>query len=78
MDVFQVRDKVIGDGRSFTTASIDIKDARLNNFAQTDLDQDRQWLEPWPSVREPLPLDAMHAAMDSGQPYLTAFEWEQS
>jgi len=50
VDVFRVRDKVIDDYRSFTTASIDIKDARLKDFYQTELDRDRQWPEPWISL----------------------------
>ena len=50
MDVFRVRDKVIDDYRSFTTAVIDIKDARLKDFYQTELDRDRQWPEPWISL----------------------------
>lgn len=48
MDVFQVRDRVIDDYRSFTTASIDIKDARLKDYYQGDLDHDRQWPEQRP------------------------------
>ena len=50
MDVFEVRDKVIDDYRSFTTASIDIKDARLKDYYQSELDRDRQWPEPWISL----------------------------
>ncbi|QIK72254.1 DEAD/DEAH box helicase [Propioniciclava coleopterorum] len=50
MDVFSVRDKVIDDYRSFTTASIDIKDARLREHYQRELDGDRQWPEPWISL----------------------------
>lgn len=50
MDVFRVRDKVIDDYRSFTTASIDIKDARLKEHYQRELDGDRQWPEPWISL----------------------------
>ena len=50
MDVFRVRDRVIDDYRSFTTASIDIKDARLKDFYQSELDRDRQWPEPWISL----------------------------
>lgn len=50
MDVFRVRDKVIDDYRSFTTASIDIKDARLKDYYQTELERDRQWPEPWISL----------------------------
>ena len=50
MDVFRVRDKVIDDYRSFTTASIDIKDARLKEHYQGELDGDRQWPEPWISL----------------------------
>ena len=50
MDVFEVRDKVIEDYRSFTTASIDIKDARLKDHYQQELDGNRQWPEPWLSL----------------------------
>lgn len=50
MDVFKVRDTVIDDYRSFTTASIDIKDARLKHHYETELDGDRQWPEPWISL----------------------------
>jgi len=50
VDVFRVRDKVIDDYRSFTTASIDIKDARLREHYQRELDGERQWPEPWISL----------------------------
>lgn len=50
MDVFHVRNKVIDDYRSFTTASIDIKNARLKDYYQSELDRDRQWPEPWISL----------------------------
>ncbi len=50
MDVFSVRDQVIDDYRSFTTASIDIKDPRLKEHYQSELDRDRQWPEPWLSL----------------------------
>ncbi|MFT3834586.1 MAG: DEAD/DEAH box helicase [Micropruina sp.] len=50
MDVFAVRDQVIDDYRSFTTASIDIKDPRLKEYYQSELDRDRQWPEPWLSL----------------------------
>lgn len=50
MDVFKVRDTVIGDYRSFTTSSIDIKDARLKHHYETELEGDRQWPEPWISL----------------------------
>jgi superfamily II DNA/RNA helicase len=50
VDVFEVRDKVIDDYKSFTTASIDIKDPRLKDYYQTELERDRQWPEPWISL----------------------------
>ena len=50
MDVFAVRDTVIDDYRSFTTASLDIKDARLKDYYETELERDRQWPEPWISL----------------------------
>ncbi|SHJ87917.1 hypothetical protein SAMN02745244_03483 [Tessaracoccus bendigoensis DSM 12906] len=50
MDVFKVRDMVIDDYRSFTTASIDVKDARLKHHYEQELDADRQWPEPWISL----------------------------
>ncbi len=50
MDVFRVRDKVIDDYRSFTTAAIDIKDPRLKEHYDYELDRDRQWPEPWISL----------------------------
>jgi len=50
VDVFKVRDTVIDDYRSFTTASIDIKDARLKHHYESELDGDRQWPEPWISL----------------------------
>ncbi len=50
MDVFRVRDELIDDYRSFTTASVDIKDARLKHHYQNELDRDRQWPEPWISL----------------------------
>lgn len=50
MDVFRVRDKVIDDYRSFTTAAIDIRDPRLKEHYDSELDRDRQWPEPWISL----------------------------
>ena len=50
VDVFRLRDRVIDDYQSFTTASIDIKDARLKEHYQRELEGDRQWPEPWISL----------------------------
>lgn len=50
MDVFQVRDKVIDDYREFTTSAVDVKDQRLKDFYQGELEAGRQWPEPWISL----------------------------
>ncbi|MGJ6980684.1 DEAD/DEAH box helicase [Aestuariimicrobium soli] len=50
MDIFRVRDEVIDDYRSFTTAAVDIKDARLKAHYDGELDAERQWPEPWISL----------------------------
>ncbi|WGT47296.1 DEAD/DEAH box helicase [Tessaracoccus lacteus] len=50
MDVFKVRETVIEDYRAFTTSSIDVKDVRLKEHYERELDADRQWPEPWISL----------------------------
>lgn len=50
LDVFKVRETVIEDYRAFTTSSIDVKDARLKDHYEQELDADRQWPEPWISL----------------------------
>lgn len=50
MDVFRVRDDIVEDYRAFTTSSIDIRDSRLREYYDNELERGRQWPEPWISL----------------------------
>ncbi|KWW97648.1 DEAD/DEAH box helicase [Carbonactinospora thermoautotrophica] len=50
MDVFEIRDRLIEDYKSFTTASVVIRDERIQSFVQEELARGRQWPDPWLSL----------------------------
>ncbi|MDF9717349.1 DEAD/DEAH box helicase [Nocardioides sp. ChNu-99] len=50
MDVFDVRDQLIDDYRSFTTAFVDIDDARIKEYVADQLERGEQWPNPWLSL----------------------------
>ncbi len=50
MDVFDVRDQLIDDYSAFTTAFVDINDARIKEYVDNQLDRGDQWPEPWISL----------------------------
>jgi ATP-dependent helicase YprA (DUF1998 family) len=50
MDVFDVRDKLIEDYRSFTSAFIDPRDERIKQLITERLDSGQQWPDPWISL----------------------------
>ena len=50
MDVFGVQQQLIDDYRSFTTAFVDIKDARIKQHVADQLERGEQWPAPWLSL----------------------------
>lgn len=50
MDVFDIRERLIDDYRSFTTAFVDIHDPRINQYVDDQLAKGDQWPEPWVSL----------------------------
>lgn len=50
MDVFDVRDQLIEDYRSFTTAFVDIDDSRIKEYVADQLERGEQWPNPWLSL----------------------------
>lgn len=50
MDVFGVREQLIDDYRSFTTAFVDIRDKRVRQHVSDQQDKGEQWPEPWLSL----------------------------
>ncbi|MDQ6848792.1 MAG: DEAD/DEAH box helicase, partial [Actinomycetota bacterium] len=50
MDVFDVRERLIDDYRSFTTAFVDIHDPRIKQYVEDQLAKGDQWPEPWLSL----------------------------
>lgn len=50
MDVFGVREQLIDDYRSFTTAFVDIRDKRVRQHVADQQDKGEQWPEPWLSL----------------------------
>lgn len=50
MDVFDVRERLIDDYRSFTTAFVDIHDPRIKQYVDDQLAKGDQWPEPWLSL----------------------------
>jgi len=50
VDVFQVREQLVGDYRSFTAAFVEPRDARIRAFLQEQLAEGAQWPDPWLSL----------------------------
>ena len=50
MDIWDVRDRLIDDYRSFTTAFVDIRDRRVKEYVDDQLLRGDQWPEPWISL----------------------------
>ncbi|MCM3554859.1 DEAD/DEAH box helicase [Janibacter melonis] len=50
MDVFGVREQLIEDYRSFTTAFVDIRDKRVSQHVTDQQEKGEQWPEPWLSL----------------------------
>ncbi|MCH5645630.1 DEAD/DEAH box helicase [Gordonia sp. ABSL49_1] len=50
MDVFGVHEHLIDDYLSFTTASVDVRDARIKQHVDELVDRGDQWPEPWLSL----------------------------
>lgn len=50
MDVFEVREQLVSDYRSFTAAFVDPRDERIRTFIAAQLAQGAQWPDPWLSL----------------------------
>ncbi len=50
MDIWDVRDRLIDDYQSFTTAFVDIRDRRIKQYVDEQLQRGDQWPEPWISL----------------------------
>ncbi|MEZ5181521.1 MAG: DEAD/DEAH box helicase [Acidimicrobiales bacterium] len=50
MDVFEVRDQLISDYRSFTAAFVEPRDERISAFLAEQLAAGQQWPDPWLSL----------------------------
>jgi ATP-dependent helicase YprA (DUF1998 family) len=50
MDVFQVRDRLIGDYRDFTGSFVDIHDKRIREHVDDRMARGYQWPDPWLSL----------------------------
>ncbi|MCE0540440.1 protein kinase [Kineosporia rhizophila] len=50
MDVFQLHEKLIKDYRSFTEGAAPIRDDRIAQFVEEQLDAKTQWPDPWLSL----------------------------
>ncbi|WP_217995766.1 DEAD/DEAH box helicase [Kribbia dieselivorans] len=50
MDVFDAQQQLIDDYRSFTTAFVDIDDARIKEHVADQLERGEQWPAPWLSL----------------------------
>ena len=50
MDVFQVREQLVSDYRSFTAAFVEPRDARIRGFLREQLAEGAQWPDPWLSL----------------------------
>lgn len=50
MDVFDVREQLVADYRSFTAGTVDVRDERLRELVDRQLDEGVQWPEPWLSL----------------------------
>ncbi len=50
MDIFDIHGQVIDDYRSFTSSFVDVRDRRIREFVQRQLDAGAQWPQPWLSL----------------------------
>lgn len=50
MDVFSVRDRLIADYRAFTSGFVEIRDERLREHVERQLNAGAQWPDPWLSL----------------------------
>ncbi|MEW6155388.1 MAG: DEAD/DEAH box helicase [Actinomycetota bacterium] len=50
MDVFRVREQLVGDYRAFTAAFVEPRDPRIAGFIEQRLAEGSQWPEPWLSL----------------------------
>ena len=50
MDVFDIRERLVDDYKSFTTASVDVRDPRIKQHVTEKLDAGEQSPEPWLSL----------------------------
>ena len=50
MDIFAIREKLIADYRDFTLGGTTIRDERVAQFVEDDLDAKSQWPDPWVSL----------------------------
>lgn len=50
MDVFKIHEQLIDDYRSFTSGSVQVRDRRIQEHVQEQLDQGIQWPYPWLSL----------------------------
>ena len=50
MDVFEVRQQLVHDYRSFTAAFVEPRDERIAGFLKEQLDSGAQWPDPWLSL----------------------------
>jgi serine/threonine protein kinase/superfamily II DNA/RNA helicase/very-short-patch-repair endonuclease len=50
MDVFSLHDELIGEYRAFTQGGTTIRDERIRDFLQQDMDAKSQWPDPWLSL----------------------------
>lgn len=50
MDVFEVREQLVRDYRSFTAAFVEPRDQRIREFLAEQLAEGTQWPDPWLSL----------------------------
>lgn len=50
MNVFEIREQLVGEYRSFTSAFVEPRDARIAAFLAERLDSGAQWPDPWLSL----------------------------
>ena len=50
MDIFDVHGQVIDDYRAFTSSFVDVRDSRIREFVNAQLDSGNQWPSPWLSL----------------------------
>ena len=50
VDVFKVHEQLVADYRSFTSGSVQIRDRRIAEYVDSQLEQGVQWPDPWLSL----------------------------